>query len=68
MPRVGYPACHPNVHSIPVCSNGGSQAYGDMLRMRRDDHERFFDEYHQRSIIDAVFGASRCTETTYVAG
>lgn len=28
-----------------------------MTRMRRDDLERFMSEYHQRSIVEAVFGA-----------
>ena len=36
--------------SNTVCKNGGSQAWGDMTRTHRD-------EYHQRSIIEAVFGA-----------
>ena len=40
-----------------VCKNGGSQAWGDMIRTHRDEMARFMDEYHQRSIIEAVFGA-----------
>ena len=43
--------------SNTVCKNGGSQAWGDMTRTHRDDLERFMSEYHQRSIIEAVFGA-----------
>ncbi|MYB29495.1 MAG: transposase [Cenarchaeum sp. SB0663_bin_5] len=30
---------------------------GDMARTHRDDLDRFMSEYHQRSIIEAVFGA-----------
>ena len=36
--------------SNTVCKNVGSQAWGDMTRTHRD-------EYHQRSIVEAVFGA-----------
>ena len=36
--------------SNTVCKNGGNQAWGDMTRTHRD-------EYHQRSIVEAVFGA-----------
>ena len=43
--------------SNTVCKNGGSQAWGDMARTRRDGLARFMDECHQRSIIEAVFGA-----------
>ena len=43
--------------SNTVCKNGGSQAWGDMARTHRDGLARFMDEYHQRSIIEAVFGA-----------
>ena len=43
--------------SNAVCRNGGSQAWGDMTRTHRDELARFMDEYHQRSIIEAVFGA-----------
>lgn len=43
--------------SNTVCKNNGSQAWGDMLRKYRDDKDGFMDEYHQRSIIEAVFGA-----------
>ena len=43
--------------SNTVCKNGGSQAWGDMTRTYRDELARFMDEYHQRSIIEAVFGA-----------
>ena len=43
--------------SNTVCKNGGSQAWGDMTRTHRDDPGRFMSEYHQRSIIEAVFGA-----------
>ena len=43
--------------SNTVCKNGGSQAWGDMTRTHRDELARFMDEYHQRSIIEAVFGA-----------
>ena len=43
--------------SNTACKNGGSQAWGDMTRTHRDDLERFMAEYHQRSIIEAVFGA-----------
>ena len=43
--------------SNTVCKNGGSQACGDMARTHRDELARFMDEYHQRSIIEAVFGA-----------
>ena len=43
--------------SNTVCKNGGSQAWGDMARTHRDELARFMDEYHQRSIIEAVFGA-----------
>ena len=54
--------------SNTVCKNGGSQAWGDMTRTHRDELARFMDEYHQRSIIEAVFGQSRrCTETTFGA-
>ena len=45
--------------SNTVCKNGGSQAWGDMARARRDGLARFMDEYHQRSIIEAVFGATK---------
>ena len=43
--------------SNTACKNRGSQAWGDMARTRRDGSARFMDEYHQRSIIEAVFGA-----------
>ena len=43
--------------SNTVCKNGGSQTWGDMARTHRDELARFMDEYHQRSIIEAVFGA-----------
>ena len=43
--------------SNTVCKNEGSQAWGDMTRTHRDELARFMDEYHQRSIIEAVFGA-----------
>ena len=43
--------------SNTVCKNGGSQAWGDMTRTHRDERARFMDEYRQRSIIEAVFGA-----------
>ena len=43
--------------SNTTCNNGGSQAWGDMTRTHRDDLDRFISEYHQRSIIEAVFGA-----------
>ena len=43
--------------SNTVCKNGGSQAWGDMTRTHRNELARFMDEYHQRSIIEAVFGA-----------
>ena len=43
--------------SNTVCKNWGSQAWGDMARTHRDGLARFMDEYHQRSIIEAVFGA-----------
>ena len=43
--------------SNTACKNRGSQAWGDMVRTRRDGSARFMDEYHQRSIIEAVFGA-----------
>ena len=43
--------------SNTVCKNWGSQAWGDMTRTHRDELARFMDEYHQRSIIEAVFGA-----------
>ena len=43
--------------SNTVCKNGCSQAWGDMTRTHRDELARFMDEYHQRSIIEAVFGA-----------
>ena len=45
--------------SNTVCKNGGSQAWGDMTRTHRDELARFMDEYHQRSIIEAVFGATK---------
>ena len=45
--------------SNTVCKNGGSQAWGDMTRTHRDGLARFMDEYHQRSIIEAVFGATK---------
>ena len=32
-------------------------AWGEMTRTHRDDLDRFMAEYHQRSIIEAVFGA-----------
>ena len=41
--------------SNTVCKNGGSQAWDDMTRTHRDEFERFMSEYHQRSIIEAVF-------------
>ena len=47
--------------SNTVCKNGGSQAWGDMARTHRDELARFMDEYHQRSIIEAVFGAIKRT-------
>ncbi len=43
--------------SNTVCKSGGSQAWGGMIRTHRDEMARFMDEYHQRSIIEAVFGA-----------
>ena len=45
--------------SNTVCKNGGSQVWGDMARTRRDGLARLMDEYHHRSIIEAVFGAIR---------
>ena len=48
--------------SNTVCKNGGSQAWGDMARTYRDELSRFMDEYHQRSIIEAVFGAIKKIE------
>ena len=52
--------------SNAVCKNGGSQAWGDMARTRRDGLARFMDECHQRSIIELMrippisAGAGRC--------
>ena len=43
--------------SNTVCKSGGSQAWGGMIRTHRDEMARFMDEYRQRSIIGAVFGA-----------
>ena len=43
--------------SNTTCKNGGSQAWGDMARTHRNELTRFMDEYRQRSIIEAVFGA-----------
>ena len=43
--------------SNTTCKNGGSQAWGEMTRTHRDGLDRFMAEYHQRSIIEAVFGA-----------
>ena len=43
--------------SNTVCKNWGSQAWGAMARTHRDELARLMDEYHQRSIIKAVFGA-----------
>ena len=43
--------------SNTVYKNGGSQAWGGMARTHWDELARFMDEYHQRSIIEAVFGA-----------
>ena len=43
--------------SNTVCKNWGSQAWGAMARTHRDELARLMDEYHQRSIIEAVFGA-----------
>ena len=42
--------------SNTTCKNGGSQAWSEMTRTHRDDLDRFMAEYHQRSIIEAVFG------------
>ena len=42
--------------SNTVCKNWGSQAWGDMTRTHRDELARLMDKYHQRSIIEAVFG------------
>ena len=51
--------------SNTVCKNEGSQAWGGMIRTHRNELDRFMDEYHQRSIIEAVFGQSReCMGTT----
>ena len=42
--------------SNTVCKNGGSQAWA-IWPERTGTSCRFMDEYHQRSIIEAVFGA-----------
>ena len=49
-----------------VCKNGGSQAWGDITRTHRDELVRFMDEYHQRSIIEAVFGAIKKMYRNYL--
>ena len=43
--------------SNTTCKNGSSQAWGDITRTHRNELARFMDEYYQRSIIEAVFGA-----------
>ena len=43
--------------SNTVYRNGGNQAWGDMTRAHRDGLARFMDEYRQRSVVGAVFGA-----------
>ena len=35
----------------------GSQAWREMVDLCMDDREAFDSEYHQRSVIEAVFGA-----------
>ena len=50
MPRIRH-------KSNTVCKNRGSQAWGDMTRTHGDELARSMDEYHQHSIIEAVFGA-----------
>ena len=49
----------PRIRSKPntVCKNGDSQAWGDMARTHRGELAWFMDEYHRRSIIEAVFDA-----------
>ena len=47
------------MYTCPYHLHGDNQTWGEMTRMtrmHRDDHDRFMDEYHQRSITDAVFG------------
>ena len=41
---------------IQSARTGAARAWGDMARTHRDELTRFMDEYHQRSIIEAVFG------------
>ena len=43
--------------SNTVCNRDGDSAWDDMVRAYRDHPEQYMDEYHQRSIIEAVFGA-----------
>ena len=54
--------------SNTVCKNGGSQAWGDMTRTHRDEMARFMDEYRQRSIIEAVFGAIKKVYGNHLRG
>ena len=54
VPLVWYRA---SGKSNTVCKNGGSQAWGNMVQTHGDELARFMDEYRQRSIIEAVFGA-----------
>ena len=43
--------------SNTICKNGGSQAWSDMTKTHRGGLAQFMGEYHQRSIIEAVFEA-----------
>ncbi len=54
--------------SNTTCKNGGSQAWGEMTRIHRDDLDRFMAEYHQRSIIEAVFGAIKKMHGNHLRG
>ncbi len=43
--------------SNTVCNAKGSQSWREMVSLYMDDRDRFDTEYHQRSIIEAVFAA-----------
>ena len=54
--------------SNTACKNGGSQAWGDMAQTHGDGLARFMDEYRQRSIIEAAFGAIKKVYGNHLRG
>ncbi len=52
--------------SNPIHNAGGSQAWRKMVDMYHDDLPAFNARYHQRSVIEAVFGAIKKMYGSYV--